>query len=642
MIEIDPRLRGASFGNRTLKTGIFPTDPVERAVTIFGAFGRTESQSLALACFGTDPLSAPEAFKIFLKVSNRVWVPKSDSTMLSYYLRAGFVPNGFVRRVEDVDSGESKYRARFVLTEAGLEYAQPIAYFLLRESLQLDDVLSKTFPQYFDWRDLDPRAIERIVNPIMRVLSGDEELLAEWREIPWRDYAPQALERHVRSLLVKSSDSPKPRKSRAAANPLTKETEGKSLTIEDLIVAQASKGLPAEGFVDINLPEGIGLQKLEEMEDPDADTLLEMDEAQLNKLGAQETGNANVDEENISDELSDAYAERYEAQRVVETTWEDSPDALSIYLREVGRTTLITKSEEVDLAKAYEQGMNARVTLEMSQAIDQEKRKGLEEEEFRGEEARKKMIEANLRLAIYVAKKYLGRGMPLLDLIQEGNLGLDRAVKKFDYSRGFKFSTYAHWWIRQSVSRGVAEQSRVIRVPVHMVEQIGKMYNQVKVLEQELGRDPDDDEVAERMNKLIEIQNEEREEGKKIKEDWTKAKVQQTRRAAQNPISLETPVGEDGAHTIADMVPDLDVEQPQDSAEQAMLGLELKAALSDLSERERRVLDLRFGLGDGRQRTLGEIGDEIGVTRERVRQIENEALQKLRKRSLRTKVLEYL
>jgi RNA polymerase primary sigma factor len=290
-----------------------------------------------------------------------------------------------------------------------------------------------------------------------------------------------------------------------------------------------------------------------------------------------------------------------------------SPDsAAALYLREIRRTPLLTAEEEVALAKQIEAGRAAAQRLAEG-AASADQRVSLEEDVRLADAARKRLIEANLRLVVSVAKKYLGRGMLFLDLVQEGNLGLQRAVEKYDWRRGFRFSTYAYWWIRQSVGRAVADQARTIRLPVHVIEQLTKLHNTAREMHQELGREPTVDELARELQ-------------------VTPARVREALRASKIPISLETPISSEEDVTLADFVADAVSPAPAEEAEDAVLADTLGQALErHLSPREAQVLRLRFGLQDGMQRTLGEIATTVGVSRERVRQIEAEALLKLRR-----------
>ncbi|MCC6177166.1 MAG: sigma-70 family RNA polymerase sigma factor [Chloroflexi bacterium] len=299
----------------------------------------------------------------------------------------------------------------------------------------------------------------------------------------------------------------------------------------------------------------------------------------------------------------------------------DSP--LGIYFRDIARIPLLTAEDEVTLAKALEKGEIARVTLRDEPPQGRAERQALEADITAGDAARTKLMESNLRLVVSVARRYLGRGLPFSDLIQEGSLGLSRAVEKFDYKRGFKFSTYAYWWIRQAVTRAIANQSRTIRVPVHMIDQIGHVYSEYQKLQQKLGHDPRVEDLAEAMNMPVE-------------------KVREAFRASANPISLETPVGSDEENTLGDLLSNHAEEAPADVAERTLLSDYLDDALEDLTPRERMVLRMRFGISDQRPRTLGEIGQVIGVSRERVRQLEAEAIAKLRRPHLRLRLAEYL
>ncbi len=271
-------------------------------------------------------------------------------------------------------------------------------------------------------------------------------------------------------------------------------------------------------------------------------------------------------------------------------------DPVRMYLKEIGRVPLLTSEEEVELAKRMEKG---------------------------DEEARRRLAEANLRLVVSIAKRYVGRGMLFLDLIQEGNLGLIKAVEKFDYRKGYKFSTYATWWIRQAITRAIADQARTIRIPVHMVETINKLIRVSRHLLQELGREPNPEEIAREMN---------------ISEE----KVREIIKIAQEPVSLETPIGEEEDSHLGDFIEDHEARAPAEEASFTMLREQLDEVLKTLTEREQKVLRLRFGLDDGRARTLEEVGQRFGVTRERIRQIEAKTLRKLRHPSRSKKLKDYL
>ena len=317
-----------------------------------------------------------------------------------------------------------------------------------------------------------------------------------------------------------------------------------------------------------------------------------------------------------------------ETEQAVPAATADSSDAgidspLGIYFRDIARIPLLTAEQEVILAKALERGNLAAERLATDPPNEAPELALLEHDLDEGEKARRKLMESNLRLVVSVARRYLGRGLPFSDLIQEGSLGLSRAVEKFDYRRGFKFSTYAYWWIRQAVTRAIANQSRTIRVPVHMIDQIGHVYSTFQRLQQRLGHDPRPEEVAVELDIPVE-------------------KVREAFRASASPISLETPVGSDEENTLGDLLSNHGEEAPADVAERTLLSDYLDDALQMLTPRERMVLRMRFGISDQRPRTLGEIGQVIGVSRERVRQLEAEAITKLRHAKLRRRLAEYL
>ena len=297
-------------------------------------------------------------------------------------------------------------------------------------------------------------------------------------------------------------------------------------------------------------------------------------------------------------------------------------DPIRLYLQEISLVKLLKAEEEVALAIAIEKGNLAAQRLQGT-GLSPEERARLEMDVQRGNEARRRITEANLRLVVSVAKRYMGRGLSLLDLIQEGNIGLTRAVEKFDYRKGYKFSTYATWWIRQAITRSIADQARTIRIPVHMVETINNLYRTSRRLLQELGREPTPQEIAEQM-------------------EITPEKVRDILKVSQLPVSLETPIGEEEDSQLGDFIADQNSLAPADMAARQLLKEQLDSVLDSVTPRERRVLELRFGLEDGRPRTLEEIAHEFGVTRERIRQIEAKALRKLRHPSRAKKLKDYL
>ncbi len=343
----------------------------------------------------------------------------------------------------------------------------------------------------------------------------------------------------------------------------------------------------------------------------------------------------------VEDELDEEEVNLTEEDEVdVENIDLSVPDGVSIedpvrmYLKEIGKVPLLSADEEITLAQQMENGIEALEKLdnieEMLLSAEGDEKEALEKEKkelalvmMDGEEAKKKLAEANLRLVVSIAKRYVGRGMLFLDLIQEGNLGLIKAVEKFDYRKGYKFSTYATWWIRQAITRAIADQARTIRIPVHMVETINKLIRVSRQLLQELGREPLPEEIAAEMNMPVD-------------------RVREILKISQEPVSLETPIGEEEDSHLGDFIQDDNVPVPADAAAFTLLKEQLVEVLGTLTEREQKVLRLRFGLDDGRARTLEEVGKEFNVTRERIRQIEAKALRKLRHPSRSRKLKDYL
>ncbi len=322
-------------------------------------------------------------------------------------------------------------------------------------------------------------------------------------------------------------------------------------------------------------------------------------------------------------ERAEERLERPEPRGRAADTGGPSSDLFRQYLREIGRIPLLTAAEEVDLARRVEAGLFAEEKLSSTPDLDSQLAVDLDRLVVMGRVAKRRLIEANLRLVVSVAKRYVGRGLTMLDLVQEGNLGLIRAVEKFDYARGYKFSTYATWWIRQAMSRALADQARTIRVPVHVVELINRVVRVQRRMLQERGYEPTPEEVAGQL-------------------DLSGERVSEVLRLAQEPVSLHAPVGEEDDVALGDLIEDGDAASPVESAAFLLLREHLEAVLSTLGERERKVVQLRYGLADGRPRTLEEIGRIFGVTRERIRQIESKTLSKLRDHAFADQLRGYL
>jgi RNA polymerase primary sigma factor len=357
---------------------------------------------------------------------------------------------------------------------------------------------------------------------------------------------------------------------------------------------------------------------------PEVETNLEQLEELFSTLFELGITVGEVGEGEVADQVEKPVAavEEEKGEDVFDLSAIDIDDSISLYLKEIGQVPLLTAEEEVRLAKKMERGRKTRRHLIRGEIAegDREKLEKLVEE---GKAAQEHLVKANSRLVVSVAKKYIGRGVPFLDLIQEGNIGLIRAVNKFDYRRGYKFSTYATWWIRQAVTRAIADQGRTIRVPVHMYEQINKLTRASRKLVQELGREPTIEEIAEDL-------------------DVPLRKVERIMRVAQRPLSLETPVGEEEDSYLGDFIEDMETVAPVDAASRSLLRQELDETLASLTPREVRILQLRFGLVDGYSYTLEEVGRKFGVTRERIRQIEAQALGRLRHPSRSRRLRDYL
>ena len=445
---------------------------------------------------------------------------------------------------------------------------------------------------------------------------------------------PQELKAQADAILAAADQAEKEQKEKAKNVPLDEKTIA-SLPAAALITANEKlRDLLAKGKKKGKLDSGELMETLDDLnlESEQMDQVYDSLEA------------LSIDISNDEDILPDLADEEPAAEEIAEVEEEELVDPNSLvnsfsiddpvrmYLKEIGKVPLLNPDEEIVLAQAMSAGNEAKARLD---ELEEQRKNGEtpditpeEEAQLRkvykkGESSKQKLAEANLRLVVSIAKRYVGRGMLFLDLIQEGNLGLIKAVEKFDYTKGYKFSTYATWWIRQAITRAIADQARTIRIPVHMVETINKVIRVSRQLLQELGHDPSANEIAEEMNMPVE-------------------KVREILKIAQEPVSLETPIGEEEDSHLGDFIPDEGASEPSEAASFTLLKEQLMDVLSTLTPREEKVLKLRFGIEDGRTRTLEEVGKEFNVTRERIRQIEAKALRKLRHPSRSKKLKDFL
>ncbi len=369
--------------------------------------------------------------------------------------------------------------------------------------------------------------------------------------------------------------------------------------------------------------------------------------------GSEEEGPRAMELQALEEEIE----QEEESLGTLEMEGDISSDPVRMYLREIGQVPLLSANDEIMLAEAIQSANRARERLTNNGSLPDEEVAALRDEIQKGEQARRRLAEANLRLVVSVAKNYIGRGMSFLDLIQEGNIGLLKAVEKFDHTMGYKFSTYATWWIRQAISRAIADQARTIRIPVHMVETISHLLRVQRRLQQELGRDPSPEDIAldAEMGEAVGLDEEDREtilaalavnerldpiSARKLRR--AASQVEQIMRISQEPMSLETPVGSEEDSYLGDFIKDETLPEPDDAASKQLLREQLRTILNSLNRRERQVLEMRFGLKDGQGHTLEEVGQAFGVTRERIRQIEAKALRKLRHPLRSRKLRDYL
>jgi RNA polymerase primary sigma factor len=409
-------------------------------------------------------------------------------------------------------------------------------------------------------------------------------------------------------------------------NLIEKGKENGFLYNEDIVEALSVFDISADAYediLDLFKSERIELKdKRDRTSEAEVETIIKEDK----KVEEGDLEDELEDEDDLEDPFIDMDIDlesHYNTEDITLPTSIKINDPVRMYLKEIGKVELLSSDEEIDLARIIEYGKFAEEQLENPDLITEKEVDEFNSALHRGDLAKQRLVEANLRLVVSIAKRHVGRGMLFLDLIQEGNMGLMKAVDKFDYSKGFKFSTYATWWIRQAITRAIADQARTIRIPVHMVETINKLVRFQRQLVQELGREPSADEIA-------------------VKMETTPEKVREILKISQEPISLESPVGEEDDSNLGDFIPDSDAISPDEFASNELLKDELNEVLETLTDREERVLRLRFGLDDGRTRTLEEVGKEFGVTRERIRQIEAKALRKLRHPSRSKKLRDFM
>jgi RNA polymerase primary sigma factor len=400
---------------------------------------------------------------------------------------------------------------------------------------------------------------------------------------------------------------------------------GESVEMVDVAIVPGALRPPSAAEPDPSPAELVAVEPLEQAAEEDAGAAPDVE-----ATSPVTAPTAVVDDDDEVDEVLQARRLRTRNRpSASRDTGGGTSDPVRMYLKEIGRVPLLTGPEEVALAKRIEAGTEASEELATLSAVgvvdtlDPTARRRLERKARDGERAKSELTQANLRLVVSIAKRYVGRGMQLLDLVQEGNLGLMRAVEKFDYTKGFKFSTYATWWIRQAITRAIADQARTIRIPVHMVESIHKVHRVQRQMLQELEREPTVEELADKV-------------------DLPPARIREILRISQDPLSLDSPVGEEDDSNLADFIEDQQADAPEGMAARRMLGAAVQEALDELNEREQQVVRLRFGLDDGQARTLEEVGKEFGVTRERIRQIESKTLAKLRQPHRSQKLRDYL